>query len=426
MRACVASVAKSLGSLSPKRSAVPWHGVRGRCLGHSRPSAVRMARLRPARAAAFVCALLLSFAAHAAGAAAPASASAPASDKLFSSLTSEDASDGGVVITAGVDDAYVTGEGRVASVDLTYTCSHTIRPPPEQPAPSGAPVAAPLRRVRMEPVPELDGGWRATIPVDDPDTGRLRAGSLVRFAVVARDARGAELARRPQSVDAAGQRIYRGHVVKHAQLAASSKVPAFFWYTDNVEGAKTDQATPGSAAFAPVDPSGASAAAPRFYDEIEVHREGSGRHDGAVKQINAEIKSKDWPKHKFQLHFLNKRLRWLSNAPAVRRISLRSMYKESGPPSYIREALALRLMKEVGVPSQESLYVRLFLNGEFYGLYLMVEEIDSTWLQRQNWPADTMLLKAQHWKARPACLSLRVRAVAATDSVRAVFQPACA
>ena len=68
--------------------------------------------------------------------------------------------------------------------------------------------------------------------------------------------------------------------------------------------------------------------------------------------------------------------------------------------SYMREHLALRLLNEIGVPSQRSAYVRLFLNGDFYGLYLLVEPLDSTWLERQRWPADTMLMKAQHWKVR--------------------------
>ena len=82
------------------------------------------------------------------------------------------------------------------------------------------------------------------------------------------------------------------------------------------------------------------------------------------------------------------------------------MYKESGPVSYMREHLALRLLNDIGVPSPRSMYVRLFVNGDFYGLYLLVEELDSTWLERQRWPADTMLLKAQHWKVRPLALPL--------------------
>ena len=97
---------------------------------------------------------------------------------------------------------------------------------------------------------------------------------------------------------------------------------------------------------------------------------------------------------------MNKRVHVWADSPTPKRISLRSMFKESGPVSYMREYLALRLLNDIGVPSQRSVYVRLFLNGDFYGLYLLVEQLDSTWLERQRWPADTMLLKAQHWKVR--------------------------
>jgi hypothetical protein len=141
-----------------------------------------------------------------------------ASHQLISSLTSADASGGGVVITAGVEDD-ATG---VAALDLEYTFEFAQSPEAATESEDGVT----LRRLSMLPVPELAGGWRATIPVDDPDLGRLRDGSLVRFAVVARDTRGGELARRPSSVDAGGQRVYRGHVVGYAAIVNASKLPA--------------------------------------------------------------------------------------------------------------------------------------------------------------------------------------------------------
>ena len=340
-----------------------------------------MARSRAARVA-LVCAALCLAARPALG----------DTEELISSLTSADASGGGVLITAGVDET-----AGVAAVELEYACSFT------QHAKNDSSDVAPLRRLEMAPVANLSGGWRATVPVDDPDSGRLRVGSLVRFAVVARDARGAELARRPSSVDAAGQRVYRGHVVGYATIANASKLPAVFWYTDDVELAKSDTPTPGALAFAPIDPSGAAAGELRYYDQVEVHRQGSGRHDGDVKQINAAVKSKDWPKRKFEVEFINKRAHVWLGEPKPKRICLRSMFKESGPVSYMREALALRLLNDIGVPSQRAAHVRLFLNGDFYGLYLLADEVDSTWLERQRWPADTILLKAQHWKVRAAC-----------------------
>lgn len=51
-------------------------------------------------------------------------------------------------------------------------------------------------------------------------------------------------------------------------------------------------------------------------------------------------------------------------------------------PSYMREVLAYDLMEEMGVPSPEHAYVNFYVNGELFGLYLMVEAIDSEFLER--------------------------------------------
>jgi hypothetical protein len=193
-----------------------------------------------------------------------------------------------------------------------------------------------------------------------------------------------------------------------------------FWYTDDVEASKGDTPTPGSLAFAPMDANGAAAGELRYYDQVEVHRMGSGRHDGSVKQLNAAMKSREWPKRKFEIEFTGKRAHLWAGAPQPKRISLRSNFKESGPVTYMREALALRLMNDIGVASQRAAHVRLFLNGEFYGLYLLADEIDSTWLERQRWPADTILLKAQHWKV----CAWRARSLPQCADAPAVLQPA--
>ena len=64
----------------------------------------------------------------------------------------------------------------------------------------------------------------------------------------------------------------------------------------------------------------------------------------------------------------------------------------------MREALALQLFKQAGVPCADSFYVRLFLNGKFYGLFLAVEDVDKRWLARRNFPNTTLLLKSEHYK----------------------------
>jgi spore coat protein CotH len=50
-------------------------------------------------------------------------------------------------------------------------------------------------------------------------------------------------------------------------------------------------------------------------------------------------------------------------------------------PSYMREVLAYELMDEMGVPTPENAYVNFYVNGELFGLYLMVEAIDGEFLE---------------------------------------------
>ena len=118
------------------------------------------------------------------------------------------------------------------------------------------------------------------------------------------------------------QRIFRGHVVGWRDIAAQSAVPALHWFVADPEKARWDEATPGSIAFD-------AGHGIRYYDAVEVHRQGSSRHDGAVRQEAGvrTVKSKDWPKRKYEVHFTNKRFAWAPGAPAVRRVSLRSMYQ---------------------------------------------------------------------------------------------------
>ncbi|TMO77180.1 spore coat protein CotH [Pseudoalteromonas sp. S3776] len=51
-------------------------------------------------------------------------------------------------------------------------------------------------------------------------------------------------------------------------------------------------------------------------------------------------------------------------------------------PSYMREVIAYDLMDEMGVPTPEHAYVNFYVNGELFGLYLMVEAIDSEFLEK--------------------------------------------
>jgi hypothetical protein len=54
----------------------------------------------------------------------------------------------------------------------------------------------------------------------------------------------------------------------------------------------------------------------------------------------------------------------------------------------------LQVFREAGVPASLSRYVYVILNGEFLGLYALVEQIDTTFLKRNQMPLDASLWKS--------------------------------
>lgn len=54
--------------------------------------------------------------------------------------------------------------------------------------------------------------------------------------------------------------------------------------------------------------------------------------------------------------------------------------------TYIHEALAYQFYRAAGVPAPRTVYAHVYVNDEYYGLYLLVETIDDTFLAR--WYAD--------------------------------------
>ena len=190
-----------------------------------------------------------------------------------------------------------------------------------------------------------------------------------------------------------------GLVVGIARIAASSAVPPLFIYCNDTAGMETDHPTPASIVF---DPSGADAS-DGFYGHVRIRRAGSDRKNPSAAGILG--KSKDWPKHKLALSFHNSsRLMWRNvSSPRAgfgsREVELRSMYAESGPTAYMREALALRLFQAAGVPAADSRYVRVFLNnGTFHGLYLLTERVDEDWLAERGFGNGTVLWSTEHYK----------------------------
>jgi hypothetical protein len=55
-------------------------------------------------------------------------------------------------------------------------------------------------------------------------------------------------------------------------------------------------------------------------------------------------------------------------------------------PSFMRDALSYKLMRDVGIAAPRTSYARVYLNDEYWGLYLLVEQIDDRFLK--NWYED--------------------------------------
>ena len=67
----------------------------------------------------------------------------------------------------------------------------------------------------------------------------------------------------------------------------------------------------------------------------------------------------------------------------VDRLNLNNGFKD---PSYLRERLGAELYREVGVPTIRTAHARLTRNGEPFGLYTLVEEVDGDFLR--EWFSD--------------------------------------
>ncbi|NMO49897.1 hypothetical protein HH310_01605 [Actinoplanes sp. TBRC 11911] len=62
------------------------------------------------------------------------------------------------------------------------------------------------------------------------------------------------------------------------------------------------------------------------------------------------------------------------------RLNLKSMYND---PSQMREALAWELFRRAGVPAPRHTYARLAINGNYQGLYSLIEQVDRSFLRQR-------------------------------------------
>lgn len=69
----------------------------------------------------------------------------------------------------------------------------------------------------------------------------------------------------------------------------------------------------------------------------------------------------------------------------IRKINLSNGFQD---PTLMRDALAYRFMRDAGIHAPRTSYSKVYLNGTYWGLYIIVEEVDKRALK--NWyPADS-------------------------------------
>ena len=62
----------------------------------------------------------------------------------------------------------------------------------------------------------------------------------------------------------------------------------------------------------------------------------------------------------------------------MKKINLNNNYKD---PSYMRERLSYDMMRSLDIPTPKLSYVNLYINGSLHGLYTLVEQVDSEFLE---------------------------------------------
>ncbi len=80
--------------------------------------------------------------------------------------------------------------------------------------------------------------------------------------------------------------------------------------------------------------------------------------------------------------------------------------------TYLRQYLCTRIFKDSGQPCYDAQHVAVNINGDFHGIYLLVENMDNDFLKKRAMKTDGDLFKATH---DGACLS-------AYDHVRLVWE----
>ena len=208
-----------------------------------------------------------------------------------------------------------------------------------------------------------DGVFSVTVP----NVGA--AGGLLRWYVTAEDTSG-NSTRAPRFNDPLNSAEYFGTVVTDASV--DTDLPVLYWFVQNESGASTDSGARGSLFL-----NG------EFYDNIDTNAHGQSTRgsDFPKKSFDFDANSGD----KFRIR------------DDIGRVSDFNLLTNYADQTKVRHPLAYDIYDEAGHPaSLLGFSVTVYRNGEFYGLYDIIEEGDEEFLEREGLDTDGALYKVNN------------------------------
>lgn len=200
---------------------------------------------------------------------------------------------------------------------------------------------------------------------------RHRAGEMMRWAFIARDEDGKESRLPELKAGVVAQPHYFGTIV--AQTESVSDLPVLHWFAENPDRAVTTSGNRASVFFDG-----------QFFDNIFVKRRGQS---GAI----------GWPKPKLKFDFNpREHFRYDPERRLVEEFNLQSHFNDA---SFMRENLAFGFFNEIGTPASDTRHWHIRLNGDFYGLFSCIEQVDQDFLRQQGLDPNGALYKANGFPA---------------------------
>ena len=226
--------------------------------------------------------------------------------------------------------------------------------------------------IEMKPTGDMDDAGGVVYSAKIPGVV-LVPGGMVRWYVTARQGAKSLSTTRAPRVKAVGYPQYYGTVV-NSRNEGKTNLPMMHFFSANEYNAMSQ-----NGGVAQVFYDG------RFYDNVKTRRRGQT--------------TITWEKPKLKLDFKGKVFKFADGEKKVEEFNLQSHYFELGSQTYMREDLGSQVLLEAGVPTPIVFPLDLWVNGRFYGLYSFVEQIDDSFLKRNDLPKGPLYKAWHQWKS---------------------------